>query len=77
MVVVVAGDDRGDAHIEVGVGLPLRVHPGKAVHQAGEDVFSFAVDDARALWDGDHSDEADFNDAALVHHHDGILQVSR
>ena len=44
-----AGHHRGDAHVEVGVGLRLRVHAGIAVDKAGDEEFSRAVDDARAL----------------------------
>src|ERR1017187_6036547 len=33
---VADGDDRGDAHEEVGVGLALGVHAGKAVDEAGD-----------------------------------------
>ncbi len=52
-LVVGAGDDGGDAHVKIGVGLGLGVHSGVAVDEAGDEEFSGAVDDARALWDWD------------------------
>ena len=42
-----AGNDSGDAHVEEGVGLALRVDAGKAINEAGEEVFPCAVEDAR------------------------------
>ena len=44
-----AGHHRGDAHVEIGIGLGLAVHPGEAVDQAGNDELAGAVDDVRAL----------------------------
>ena len=36
-MVVAARDDGSDTHVEIGVGLSLAVHPGKAVDEAGDE----------------------------------------
>ena len=43
----------GDAHIEKGAGLALRIHSRKAVHQPGDEVLPSAIENARAFGDGD------------------------
>ena len=70
------GDHGSDAHVEVGVGLGLGVHAGEAVNEAGNDEFSRAVDDLRAFGNGDSAGRANVGDAALVHDHDGVLEVA-
>jgi hypothetical protein len=59
-----AGDDGGDAHVEVGVGLGLGVHAGKAVDETGDEEFAGAVDDAGVFGNGDLVRQADVGDAA-------------
>ena len=72
-----AGDDGGDAHVKVGIGLRLRVHAGIAVDEAGDEEFSGAVDDARVFWDGHFAGQADFGDAAVADDDDGVGNVAR
>ncbi len=72
-----AGDDRGDAHIEIGVGLRLGVHAGKAVDEAGDEEFSGAVNDARAFGNCDLSAGADIGDVPLADDDDGVGKIAR
>ena len=76
-LVVGAGNDSGDAHVKVGVGLGLGVHAGIAVDEAGDEEFSRAVDDAGALGDGDGAGQADVGNAAVADDDDGIGNVAR
>ena len=73
--VVAAGNDGGDAHVEIGVGLPLAVHAGKAVDQAGDEKLARAVDDLRALGHWNDEARADIGDAAILNNDDGVLQI--
>ena len=72
-----AGDHGGDAHVEVGVGLRLGVHAGIAVDQAGDEELAGAVDNARALGDGNFAGEADLGDAAVANDDDGVGNIVR
>ena len=65
----------GDAHVEVSVGLRLRVHSGVTVDEAGDEEFSRAIDDARALGCLDCAGKADFGDVAFPDYHNGIGNV--
>jgi hypothetical protein len=77
VVVVVAGDDGGDAHIEIGVGLSLGVHAGKAVDEAGNEEFASAVHNASAFGDGYRSAGAYVSDAAVTDDDNGARDVAR
>ena len=69
---VAARHDRGDAHVEIGVGLPLAVHSGKAVDETGDDELACAVDDLRApLGMGMMTARTDIGDVAVLDDHDG------
>ena len=73
--VVAARHHRGDAHIEIGVGLALAVHARIAVDQAGDKELAGAIDDLRALGDRHLETGADLDDAPVLHDNDGVLQV--
>src|ERR1017187_6014141 len=75
--VVAARNNRSHTHIEVGVGLSLRVHSGKAVHQPWKDELSSAVDHFRALGDGNCAARADIGNAPVAHNHNRIGEVPR
>ena len=74
---VIADHDGGHAQVQIGIGLPLGVDACKAIHQAGDDEFSGAIDDPRALGNGHRPRWADIGDLAVAHNHDRILQVAR
>ena len=75
-LIVGAGDHGGDAHVEVGVGLGLRVHAGIAVDEAGNEKFSGAIDDARAFGDWHFAGQADRGDFAFADDDNGIGNVA-
>ncbi len=74
-LIVGAGDHGGDAHVEVGVGLGLRVQARKAVDEAGNEKFSGAIDDARAFGDWHFAGQADLGDFAFADDDNGIGNV--
>ncbi len=76
MAVVAAGNHRGNPHVKVGVGLILRCHAGKAIHQPWDYELARAIDDARALGDGDGSTVAHIRNAPVTHNDDRIREVS-
>ena len=75
-LIVGAGDHGGDAHVEVGVGLGLRVQAGEAVDETGNEKFSGAIDNARAFGDGHFAGQADRSDFAFADDDNGIGNVA-
>ncbi len=76
VLVVAPYHHRGHAHIEIGIGLALRVHSRIAVHQAGNQIFPRAVDHPRAFGDQYCSAVTHLDDASVTYNDDRILQVS-
>jgi hypothetical protein len=75
-LIVGAGDDGGDAHVEVGVGLGLGVHAGIAVDETGDEEFAGAVDDAGVFGNGNLVRQADVGDAAFADDDNGAGNVA-
>ena len=69
------GHHRGYAHVEVGAGLALRTHPGKAIHQSRNNVLARAVDDLGALGNRHIRTRPNLCDAAIAHNDGGVLQI--
>jgi len=74
-VIVTAGHDGGDAHVEVGTGLGLAIHTGEAIDEAGDDEFAGAVDDLGVGWCLDEEARAYLNDFAVLDDDDGVLLI--
>ena len=58
------GDDGRYAHVEIGVGLCLGIHAGKAVNQPGDKKFARAVNDDGVFGNGNLVRQADIGDAS-------------
>src|ERR1035437_3754100 len=65
--VVSAGDHRGNTHVEVGIGLSLAVHAGKAIYKARDDEFPSAVNDSGAFGDGKRLAGTHIGYATILH----------
>src|SRR5579872_6515630 len=73
--IVATGNNGGHTHVEMGAGLSLAVHPGKAVDQPGNKELSRAVDYLCALGNRDKETRSDVGDLAVLNNDDGVLLI--